>query len=94
MKCNKCKTENPEGKNVCQKCGAFLYSTYPNNRVPMTAEEKKKRRKNMFKAGSRSCLFSIVAMIVLFIVLVLISWLMVRFLFTDDFFAAAGDILN
>jgi uncharacterized membrane protein YvbJ len=94
MKCKKCGTDNPQGKNVCTKCGTFLYSQYPNNRIPMTPEQKKQRRLTLFKAGSKSCLFSIGALIILFIVMALISWLMVRFLFTEDFFKTASDAMG
>ncbi len=94
MKCNKCGTDNPQGKNVCTKCGNFLYSHTPNNRQPMTPELKKQRRKNLAKAGTRSCLYGIAVMVVMTIIHAIISWLMVRFLFTDDMFNTVNDAIT
>lgn len=94
MKCNKCGTDNPQNKNVCTKCGNFLYSNTPNNRQPMTPEQKKQRRKHLAKTGSRSCLSGIIVMIIMTIIIGILSWLMVRFVFTDDMFEAANDVMT
>ena len=45
MKCAKCGTDNPDSKNVCTKCGNFLYSANPKNRHPLTAEQKRPPRR-------------------------------------------------
>lgn len=87
MKCTKCGTENPKGKNVCKKCGAFLYSYNPNNRVPLTPEQKKARRKAMFTGSIKGCLWSFLIIIGMFILLGVLSYLLVRFVIPDDFFA-------
>ncbi len=86
MKCSKCGTENPKGKSVCKKCGAFLYSSNPNNRVPLTPEQKKKRRKDLFKGTTLGCFWSALIIIGMFIILGVISYLLVRFVIPDDYF--------
>ncbi|HBP37681.1 MAG TPA: hypothetical protein DD640_02870 [Clostridiales bacterium] len=86
MKCTKCGTDNAKGKSVCKKCGAFLYSANPNNRVPMTREEKSKRRKAVIKGSALGCFWSALIIIGMFIVLGIISYLLVRFVIPDDYF--------
>lgn len=86
MKCNRCGTDNPKGKSVCSKCGNFLYSANPNNRVPLTREQKKERRKSIFKGTSLGCLWSVLIIIGMLIVLGVVSFLLVRFVLPDDFF--------
>ena len=87
MKCNRCGTENPKGKSVCKKCGAFLYSANPNNRVPLTREQKRERRKALLKGTTLGCFWSALVIIGMFIVLGIISYLMVRFVIPDDYFS-------
>ncbi len=87
MKCNRCGTENPKGKTVCKKCGAFLYSANPNNRVPLTKEQKRDRRKSLFKGSALGCLWSVLIIVGMFIVLGIISYLLVRFVIPEDYFA-------
>jgi uncharacterized membrane protein YvbJ len=87
MKCNRCGTDNPKGKSVCKKCGAFLYSANPNNRVPLTREQKKERRKAMFKGTTLGCFWSALIIIGMFIVLGIISYVLVRFVIPEDYFA-------
>lgn len=86
MKCAKCGKENPKGKNVCIKCGAFLYSSNPNNRVPLTKEQKRERRKMIFKGSALGCLWSALIIVGMFIVLGVVSYLVVRFVLPDDIF--------
>ena len=86
MKCNRCGINNPKGKSVCKKCGNFLYSANPNNRVPLTKEQKKERRKSLFKGTALGCIWSALIIIGMFIVLGIISFLLVRFVIPDDFF--------
>lgn len=87
MKCNRCGTENPKGKSVCQKCGAFLYSANPNNRVPLTKEQKKERRKALLKGTTLGCFWSVLVIVGMFIVLGIISYLLVRFVIPEDYFS-------
>lgn len=87
MKCNRCGTDNPKGKSVCKKCGAFLYSANPNNRVPLTREQKKERRKAMFKGTTLGCFWSALIIVGMFIVLGIISYVLVRFVIPEEYFA-------
>jgi len=87
MKCTKCGTENAKGKSVCKKCGAFLYSANPNNRVPLTPEQKKERRKALFKGSALGCFWSALVIIGMFIVLGILSYLLVRFVIPEDYFS-------
>lgn len=87
MKCSKCGTENSTGKSVCRKCGAFLYSANPNNRIPLTPEQKKARRKARFKGTTLGCLWSALIIVGMFILLGIISFLLVRFVIPEDYFA-------
>ena len=86
MKCRRCGTENPKGKSICLKCGKFLYSANPNNRAPLTKEQKKQRRRSIFKGTSLGCLWSALAIIGMFILLGIISYLLVRFVIPEDYF--------
>ena len=45
MKCPDCGIEN-DNRNVCKKCGKFLYNINQKNRVRLSKEEK---RKNMIR---------------------------------------------
>lgn len=84
MKCTKCGTDNVKGKSVCRKCGAFLYAANPNNRVPLTAEQRKARRRMLIKGTAGGCLWSALIIIGLFVALGIISYLLVRFVIPDD----------
>lgn len=84
MKCNKCGTDNPKGKSVCKKCGAFLYSSNPNNRVPLTKKQKRERVISIAKGSAYGCLWTTLAIIGMFIVLGLLSYLFVRFIMPED----------
>ena len=86
MKCSRCGTDNLKGKSVCKKCGAFLYSTNPNNRVPLTPEQKKARRKALFKGTTLGCFWSALIIVGMFIVLGIISYILVRFVIPEDYF--------
>ena len=86
MKCTKCGKDNPKGKNVCIKCGAFLYSANPNNRVPLTKEQRRERRKMMVKGSALGCFWSTLIIIGMFLVLGIISFLVVRFILPEDLF--------
>lgn len=86
MKCAKCGKENPKNKSVCIKCGAFLYSSNPNNRVPLTKEQKTERRKMIFKGSALGCLWSTLLIFGMFLILGIISYLVVRFVLPDDIF--------
>lgn len=83
MKCSKCGTENEKGKSVCRKCGNFLYSSNPNNRVPLTKEQKRDRFKSLIKNSALGCFWSALIIIGMFIVLGLLSFLFVRFVLPD-----------
>jgi len=85
MKCTKCGTENPQGKNVCLKCGAFLYSSNPRNRQPLTPEQKKAQRKARVKGGALGCLWTLLIIIGTFIVLGVIIFLLVNYILPQDF---------
>ncbi len=86
MKCTRCGTDNPKGKNVCRKCGAFLYASNPNNRVPLTLQQRKERRIMWLKGTALGCFWSALVIIGMFLVLGLFSWLLVRFVIPEDFF--------
>jgi len=101
MKCNKCGTENPRGKSICKKCGNFLYSYTPNNRVPLTPQQKRSRRLSMIKNSTLGCLWMTLLIIGAFIVLGLVIFVIVKYLLPDDFFAGmvglqseASDTIN
>ncbi len=85
MKCSKCGTENPKNKNVCSNCGAFLYASMPNNRVPLTPAQKKQRRKALLKGSTLGCLWSTLIIIGMFIVLAILSFLVIRFILPDNY---------
>jgi hypothetical protein len=87
MKCNKCGTENPKGKSVCKKCGNFLYSPNPNNRVPLTPQQKRARRAALFKNSTLGCFWMTLMITGLFIVLAIVIYLFVKYVLPDDFFA-------
>ncbi len=75
MKCSRCGTDNPDGKTICQKCGNFLYSANPRNRVPMTPELRRKERSRKVKNATKSIVgmfFIMVAMLVLLLILSLV----------------------
>jgi uncharacterized membrane protein YvbJ len=75
MKCSRCGTQNPDGKSICSKCGNFLYSSYPRNRVPMTLEQKRVRRKERIKQTFKGFLWMslvLFGMMILLIVVVVI----------------------
>ncbi len=84
MKCSRCGTDNPEGKNVCEKCGNFLYSNRPKNRRALTRKEKSERRKKIFVNSSKGCLFSALIFIGVMIVLAAISYVLVVYILPDD----------
>jgi uncharacterized membrane protein YvbJ len=86
MKCTRCGTDNVKSKSVCKKCGAFLYSANPNNRVPLTKEQKKQRRKAMLKGTTLGCFWSALIIVGMFVLLGVVSYLLVRFVIPDDFF--------
>jgi uncharacterized membrane protein YvbJ len=88
MKCSKCGTDNPTGKSVCRKCGNFLYSSNPHNRVPLTPEQKKARRKMIFKGSALGCFWTILIVVGMFIVIGVITYLLVRFVLPEDFFSS------
>lgn len=79
MKCSRCGTDNPEGKSVCLKCGNFLYSSTPRNRVAMTPEQKRKRRQAMLKSGGKGCLSSVLLLVGMLILMVIISFILMYF---------------
>lgn len=85
MKCTKCGTENPAGKNVCTKCGAFLYSSNPKNRQPLTTEQKKAQRKVRVKGATLGCLWTFLVIIGVFLVLGLIIFLLFQYVLPPDF---------
>jgi len=87
MKCSKCGTENVKGKSVCKKCGAFLYSPNPQNRVALTPEQKKTMRKARVKGTALGCFWSALIIVGMFAVLGIISFLLVRFVIPEDYFA-------
>ncbi len=78
MKCKRCGTDNPKGKNVCLKCGAFLYDSTPRNRVALTRKEKTDQRKAYIKGTARGCLWIFLIMIGLFVVVVFFSMFLSR----------------
>jgi uncharacterized membrane protein YvbJ len=84
MKCSKCGTDNPQGKNVCLKCGAFLYSSNPKNRAPLTKEQKKNRRKSLWKNSTLGCLWSMLIIIGMFVVLGVIVYLLVTYVLPPE----------
>lgn len=86
MKCSKCGTENIKNRSICKKCGAFLYSSNPNNRVPLTKEQKKDRRKAIFKGSALGCFWSALVIVGMFLVLGILSYLLVRFVIPEDYF--------
>jgi uncharacterized membrane protein YvbJ len=86
MKCSKCGTENPEGKSVCKKCGAFLYSSNPKNRRPLTPEQRKSQRKARAKGNALGCLWTFLVVAGTFIVLGIIVYILVAFVLPPDFF--------
>lgn len=85
MKCTKCGTENPQGKNVCLKCGAFLYSSNPRNRQPLTPEQKKSQRNARFKGSVLGCLWTLLIIVGTFIVLGVIIFVLVNYILPQDF---------
>jgi uncharacterized membrane protein YvbJ len=87
MKCNKCGTENPKGKSVCMKCGNFLYSSNPNNRVQLTPQQKRSRRAALVKNSTLGCLWMTLLITGLFIVLGILIFLIVKYVLPEDFFA-------
>ena len=87
MKCNKCGTENLKGKSVCKKCGNFLYSSSPNNRMPLTPQQKRSRRAALFKNTTLGCVWMTLLIIGMFIVLGVLIFLIVKYVLPDDFFA-------
>ena len=91
MKCSKCGTENTKGKSVCKKCGAFLYSPNPQNRVPLTPEQKKTRRKARIKGTALGCFWSALIIVGMFVVLGIISFLLVRFVIPEEYFSSMSN---
>lgn len=91
MKCSKCGTENIKGKSVCKKCGAFLYSHNPQNRIPLTPEQKKTMRKARVKGTALGCFWSALIIVGMFVVLGIISFLLVRFVIPEDYFASMSN---
>jgi uncharacterized membrane protein YvbJ len=85
MKCTKCGTDNPKGKSVCKKCGNFLYSSTPNNRVPLTRAQTRARRRSTFKRTSLGFLWITLLLAGMFILLGVLVYLMVEFVLPDDF---------
>jgi uncharacterized membrane protein YvbJ len=88
MRCTRCGTDNPPGKSVCRKCGNFLYANYPNNRVPLTPEQRKARRRSLFKNSTVGCLWMILVVVGVLIVLGIISFVLVNYILPDDFFSS------
>lgn len=84
MKCSRCGTENAKGKNVCTKCGAFLYSSNPDNRVPLTKDQRTKRRKNIAIMSAKGCFWGVAIVIIAFIAIGILSFLFVRFIMPQD----------
>ena len=84
MKCSKCGTENPQGKNVCLKCGAFLYSSNPKNRQPLTPEQKKSRRRARAKGSALGCLWTLLIIVGAFVVLGLLVFVLVNYILPQD----------
>lgn len=76
MICKQCGTDNPKGKNVCLKCGAFLYDSTPRNRVALSRKEKADQRKSYIKGTVRGCFWVFLVMIGLFVVVVFFSILL------------------
>ncbi len=91
MKCSKCGTENQQGKSVCKKCGAFLYSANPNNRVPLTKEQKRQRNKAIIKGSALGCFWTGVVIVSMFIVLGILSYIFVRFILPEDLLEDMAD---
>lgn len=72
MKCPRCETENGQ-RNVCKKCGMFLYDGKTKNRVRMSPGE---RRVEDAKKGWRITK-KILRVIWLIIVVLVMSYLMI-----------------
>lgn len=85
MKCSKCGTDNPSGKSVCSKCGNFLYSAEPRNRVPLTRAQRRERRKTLIKNTFSGCLWTGLVLLAMLIVLSLVSFLLVRYILPDEY---------
>ncbi|MGI6327138.1 MAG: hypothetical protein ACOX1U_09370 [Saccharofermentanales bacterium] len=98
MKCAKCGTDNPDSKNVCTKCGNFLYSANPKNRHPLTAEQKSARRVARVKGATLGCLWTFLIVLGVFVFLGVIIFLLFRFVFPPDFIdflaPAASSVFN
>ena len=85
MKCSKCGTDNPSGKTICRQCGNFLYSAEPRNRVALTKEQRKERRKTLIKNSFSGCLWTGLVLLAMLIVLSLVSFLLVRYILPDEY---------
>ncbi|MGI6334053.1 MAG: hypothetical protein ACOX1A_05490 [Saccharofermentanales bacterium] len=85
MKCIRCGTDNPAGKNVCVKCGNFLYSPNPQNRHPLTAAQKSARRAARVKGATLGCLWTFLIVLGVFVFLGVIIFLLIQFVFPPDF---------
>ena len=85
MKCTKCGKVNPVNKNVCTKCGAFLYSANPRNRRALTPEEKRSQRRANIKGASLGCVWSVLIIAGVFFFLGVIIFLLFTYVLPPDF---------